>query len=90
MAELEERRAAMVPQVFQKAQTRDLRAGPPEPREIRVTALGHQGHPCDPESPEASLWIVTDDRLSRDCASLKEALDLAEDFRGWGYVVPAN
>lgn len=79
----------MVSQPVQQPQARDLR-GPPEPREIRVTALGHQGHPCDPESPEASLWIVTDDRLSRDCASLKEAIDLAEDFRGWGYVVPAN
>lgn len=98
--EREERRAtlkeriaqgpSMVLQQVQQAQARDLRAGPPEPREIRVTALGHQGHPCDPESPEASLWIVTDDRLSRDCVSLKEALDLAEDFRGWGYVVPAN
>ncbi|NEU12602.1 hypothetical protein G3T14_10680 [Methylobacterium sp. BTF04] len=96
--EREERRAslkariamgpAMVMQPVQQQQARDQR--PPEPREIRVTALGHLGFPCDPEGFEASLWIVTDGRLSRDCASHREALDLAEDFRVWGYVVPAR
>lgn len=78
----------MFPQPVQQAQARDLRC-PPAPREIRITARGRIGHPCVPTSPEAFRWIVTDGRLSRECTSHQEAIDLADDFRVWGYVVPA-
>lgn len=84
----EVRTIPMVAQPVQQAQARDLRC-PPAPREIRITARGRIGHPCVPTSPEAFRWIVTDGRLSRECASHQEAIDLADDFRVWGYVVPA-
>ncbi|SOR28722.1 protein of unknown function [Methylorubrum extorquens] len=80
-------RAEMVLQPVQQQQACAARSGAVT---IRITALGRLGFDCTPDGGEASLWIVTDGRTSRDCASYAEALDLAEESRGLGYVPAAD
>lgn len=74
---------AMVQQPCQQQQARARNAAP---LHVRIVARGHLGFPCDPDHADASLWIVTDGQISRDCATHQEALDLADESRGLGYI----